>query len=193
MDNIYLTHFNMSEEVNEIEEEPKEEIEKQSETVEEVTKEHEVSCSIREPINETGKEIKEVPTIEAKEIVKEEKKPKTITCNKCNKTMLLRSCKYKHERNCQGKAEDRTEVKRQAKPKAKAKITAKPIVNQVVEEEPVYFQEVKEKVKQQQIHTPQQPPMNPMTSILDNYKLIHQEYLNKKREKTNVLICLVVV
>jgi len=28
MDNIYRTHYNMSEEVNEIEEEPKEEIEK---------------------------------------------------------------------------------------------------------------------------------------------------------------------
>ena len=162
----------MSEEVKEIEEAPKEAPEEQIETVAQIN---------QEPINEIVKE-------EIKEEVKEEKKPKTITCPKCNKNMLLRSYKYKHELNCKGKAEERTEVKRQAKPKAKAnKIVARPIANQVVEEEPVYFQEVKEKVKQQQINTPQQPPPNPMTSILDNYKLIHQEYLNKKREKTNAL------
>ena len=170
----------MSEEVKEIEEATKEAPEEQIETVEQIKE-------------ELATEKKE----EVKDEVKEEKKPKTITCPKCNKNMLLRSYKYKHELNCKGKAEQRTEVKRQAKPKGKAtKIVAKPIANQVVEEEhevscsirePIYFQEVKAKTTQQQIHTPQQPPQNPMTSILDNYKLFHQEYLNKKREKTNAL------
>ena len=143
--------------------------------------EHEVSCSIREPVKEEA--IKEAPPKEDEHFKNktERLKQKKVKCEGCNTEMTLKSLRYSHK--CKGKTEA-TPVK--PKPKA-TKIIAKPIVNEVVEEEPIYFKETKEKVKQQQIHTPQQPPANPMTSILDNYKLIHQEYLNKKREKTNAL------
>ena len=133
------------------------------------------------PVKEEA--IKEAPPKEDEHFKNktERLKQKKVKCEGCNTEMTLKSLRYSHK--CKGKTEA-TPVK--PKPKAK-KIIAKPIVNEVVEEEPIYFKETKEKVKQQQIHTPQQPPANPMTSILDNYKLIHQEYLNKKREKTNAL------
>ena len=117
----------------------KKEIEEAKEEVNEVSNE-EAKEEVNEIINEEAKEEKttkpqteELQPEKLKNNSKSERlKDKNITCPKCNKTMLLRSYRYKHELNCQGKLEDRA-----IKPKAKPKPKPKPIVEEEDEEEEV--------------------------------------------------------
>ena len=55
----------------------------------------------------------------------------------------------------------------------------------VIHEEPTHIKEVKQRILQE----PKQPVImkSPYEQIMDNYSIIHQEYLNKKREKVNNL------
>ena len=182
----------MSEEALKPIEEPQEQPEEQIE--------HEVSCSsatLCEPVkqDEIINEVKEESnnkTVEEKNEKEPESKTarlaeKKITCPKCSKTMNLRSYRYKHEKTCQGNLEDRP-IKKQIKPKVKAvPIKPLPAQNEVIQEEhePTYFKEVKQRVKQE----PQQPVImkTPYEQIMDNYNILHQEYLTKKKEKVNNL------
>ena len=75
---------------------------------------------IKNEVKEETNEVKEKsnkPEIPNKT---ERRSKKTITCLKCEKSMLLRSFRYKHEKNCQGHLEYR-KMKPQAKPKPKPK------------------------------------------------------------------------
>ena len=110
----------------------------------------------------------------------------TITCPKCEKSMLLRSYRYKHEKNCQGHLENR-KIKPQAKPKPKPKLVTiqpTPMQPKAIEStnDPSYLLEAKQKpiIQEQSLKSPQE-------SIYDSYKLIHQEYINKRKEKYNNL------
>ena len=60
-----------------------------------------------------------------------------------------------------------------------------PKVNEVIpNEEPEYIKQVK-----QQTRASEPPPVikSPQEIIIENFKLIQQEYMNKRREKANVL------
>ena len=63
-----------------------------------------------------------------------------VTCSKCSKSMLLRSYRYKHEKNCRGKIEN-TPIKPQSKPKPKPQPRPPP--------EPVYYGSSEEQQPQQ--------------------------------------------
>ena len=98
----------------------------------------------------------------------------TITCPKCDKSMLLRSYRYKHEKNCQGHLENR-KTKSQAKPKPKPKLVTiqpTPIQPKAIEStnDPSYLLEAKQKpiIQEQSLKSPQE-------IIYDSYKFIHQE------------------
>ena len=146
-------------------------------------------------VSKTTEETNTQPIEEIKEETKEEITNKTsrlsekkITCPKCDKTMNLRSYRYKHEKNCQGHLEQRP-IKAQSKPRAKPKAVAiqpPPTINEVIpqESEPAYLQQVK-----QQVRAPEPPPVIKSTQeiINENFKLIQQEYMNKRREKANAL------
>ena len=152
-----------------------------------------------EQIEEAKEEVKEEqPTIQnevvetppkiEKEQPKEEEsknnskteryKDKNITCPKCSKSMLLRSYRYKHEKNCTGNIENKP-----IKPKAKPQPKAVP--------QPIYEEEEEEQKKplskpvKNQILKPQ--PVNPLTNIQQHYQLLHQQYIKEKQEKYNNL------
>ena len=160
---------------------PIEEVKEQVEQIEPTEQNNDVSEAKEEPINKV--EDKKEETTESKTARLAEKK---ITCPKCNKIMCLRSYRYKHEKNCQGNLEDRP-IKPQSKPKSKITAVAlKPIQNEVIEEtEPIYLKEVKQKV----IREPAQPVKmkTPQEIISDNYKILHQEYMDKRKEKADNL------
>ena len=111
-------------------------------------------------------------------------KNKKVKCEGCNMEMTLKTLRYSHK--CVGKTEDKAV---RPKAKAKSKITAvaiKPIQNEVIEEtEPTYLKEVKQKV----IREPAQPVKmkTPQEIISDNYKILHQEYMDKRKEKADNL------
>ena len=158
------------------------------ETIEETKQEpeHEVSCSIREPVVDTTNEIieetneqpKEAPKEEVKEKPKRQTQKGKINCGKCGKEMTIKSYKYSHEKNCQGQLSERP-VKPQTKPKAKQAPKPKPV--------PVYEEEEEQHIPQQVIRQQPPPIVNPITNIQQHYQLLQQQYLKQKQEKYNNL------
>ena len=161
------------------------------ETTNEISNEATPEEVVKPKTEETKKEI---PIEELKqETPKEEEdfknkterlKNKKVKCEGCNMEMTLKTLRYSHK--CVGKTEDKAV---RPKAKAKSKITAvaiKPIQNEVIEEtEPTYLKEVKQKV----IREPAQPVKmkTPQEIISDNYKILHQEYMEKRKEKADNL------
>ena len=145
---------------------------------------------IEEPIEEAKEEVHEIadeaPPQEKNEVVeevKEETKPvkaqdKMVTCPKCNKSMKLKPYRYKHENFCSGTLEQKA-GKPFSKPRATPKPKAQPII-QEVEETPKFTQPVSN-----QILKPQ--PRNPLTDITNHYQILHQQYIQQKKEKYDAL------
>ena len=140
--------------------------------------------------NEIINEVKEESNLPVEEQKEKEPESKTarlaekkITCPKCSKTMNLRSYRYKHEKNCQGNLEDRP-IKKQVKPKVKAV----PLHQDVAQgSKTVPIQPVNNEVIHQQQPTQPVIKKSPYEELMDSYSIIHQEYLNKRREKVNNL------
>ena len=164
------------------------------EPIEEETQEpeHEVSCSIREPVIDTTNEIIEEPKEEVKEEPKEEVKeqPKRqtqkdrINCPRCFKEMSVKSYKYTHQQNCQGQLSEKP-VKKHTNPRPKE--TPKPKVQKPTPE--VYYSDEEEEVPQQPLIRKKQPPQptNPTTALAQHYQLLQQQVIKQKQEKYNNL------
>ena len=142
-------------------EEPQEEIQQETkqEVVNEVVNQKETEP---EPLNNNSKTAR--------------LKDKKITCPKCNKCMLLRSYRYKHEFNCRGNLEDRV-IKPKSKPMPKPKVQP---VQQHTVQEPV--QQATQPVQNQIIQ-----PSNPLTNMAHHYQLLQQQFMQQKKEKYNNL------
>ena len=102
--------------------EPEEVVDEEAQTLEppeeiERVPEPDIKNEVKEETNEV-KEESNKPQITNKT---ERLSKKTITCPKCNKSMLLTSYRYKHEKNCQDLLENR-KTKPQAKPRPKPKL-----------------------------------------------------------------------
>ena len=130
-----------------------------------------------EPIkNEvTNEEIANEPEFKNKT---DRMKHKKVKCNDCNAEMTLKTLRYSHK--C-SKTEDKP-VKPKPKTKPKPKLVT--IQPKAIEStnEPTYLLEAKQKSIIQE-----QPIKSPQEIIFDSYKLIHQEYINKRKEKYNNL------
>ena len=101
---------------------------------------------------------------------------KLVKCPKCDKQMKLKSYRYKHELSCKGKLEDIPK-----KPKAMPKPKAQPIIQEVQEvQQPKFTAPVSN-----QILKPQ--PRNPLNDITNHYQLLHQQYIQQKKEKYDAL------
>ena len=146
---------------------------------------------IEEPIEE-AKEVNEIPdeapTQETNEVVEETKEEtkqvkaqdKMITCPKCNKSMKLKSYRYKHEKTCSGTLEQKA-VKPFSKPRAIPKPKAQPIIQEVQEvPQPKLTQPVSNQILQPQ-------PRNPLSDITNHYQILHQQYVQQKKEKYDAL------
>ena len=82
------------------------------EPIEEI-KEEVIEEAKPEVVNEVVEEVKQEKYETVEEVCKEIKQPektqdKMITCPKCNKSMKLRSYRYKHEKPCAGTLETKT-------------------------------------------------------------------------------------
>jgi hypothetical protein len=175
------------------------------EPIEEETQEpeHEVSCSIREPVIDTTNEIIEEPKEEVKEEPKEEVKeqPKRqtqkdrINCPRCFKEMSVKSYKYTHQQNCQGQLSEKP-VKKHTNPRPKQ--TPKPKVQKPTPE--VYYSdEEEEEVPQHPLIRKKQPPqsagaqsalpqpINAVSALSQQYALLQQQFRRQKQEKYNNL------
>ena len=146
---------------------------------------------IEEPIEEAKEEVNEIvdeaPPQEKNEVIEEVKEEtkqvkaqdKMITCPKCNKSMKLKSYRYKHEKTCSGTLEQKA-VKPFSKPRATPKAKTQPIVKEVVEVQPKPIQPVSNQILQPQ-------PRNPLSDITNHYQLLHQQYVQQKKEKYDAL------
>ena len=119
----------------------------------------------------------------------EQLKDTYITCEKCGKTMLRKSYRYKHERICQGPLE--TKPIKSIKPKAVP--IAKPQKVEYRDEEEQYVPPQQPVTNNIIANTPPprrmqpQPPPNPLQNIAQHYQLLQNEYLRQKQEKYNAL------
>ena len=90
--------------------------------------------------------------------------------------MKLKSYRYKHELSCKGKLED-IPKKTKAMPKPKAQ----PIIQEVQEvEQPKLKAPVSHQILQPQ-------PRNPLSDITNHYQILHQQYIQQKKEKYDAL------
>ena len=112
-------------------------------------------------------------------------KNKKVNCKDCGANLTLKTLRYSHKCSKTEDKEVKPKPKSKSKPKAVAIQQQPTYANEIItNEEPVYFQQVK-----QQVRTPEPPPVikSPQEIINDNFKLIQQEYMNKRREKANAL------
>ena len=110
-------------------------------------------------------------------------KNKKVNCKDCGANLTLKTLRYSHKCSKTEDKEVKPKPKNKPKPKAVA-ISTIPQTNQVVtHEEPVYLKQVKQNIK------PIEQPVikSPQEIIQDNFKLIQQGYMNKRREKANAL------
>lgn len=123
--------------------------------------------------------VNEVVEEECKEIKKPEKaQDKVITCPKCNKSMKLKSYRYKHEKACQGTLEQKP-VKPFSKPRAKPKAQpkAQPKIENTIEKQEV----VKTSTPQ-----PTQPQLTPYEIARQSYIQMKEAQKARKIEKINM-------
>ena len=98
--------------------------------------------------------------------------------------MLLRSYRYKHEKNCQGNIENKP-IKPQSKPKPKPQPKPPP--------EPAYYESSEEEqqepqqkpIKKKQPVQQQQP--NLLMDITNHYQFLQQQFRQQKQERYNNL------
>ena len=184
MSNIKVVDINEEAKLEPIEEAKEEVIEEAkeevaNEVVEEAKPEqNETVVNEVKPDDDTNEVVEEA----CKEIKKPEKTmDKIITCPKCNKSMKLKSYRYKHEKLCAGTLEQKP-VKPFSKPRAKPKAQTK--IESVVEAPPPVkaTQEVSNQVFKS---TPVQPQLSPYEVARQSYIQMKEEVRKKKIEKIN--------
>ena len=158
--------------------------EAKEEVIEEVKQEEPVEEAKQEVVNEVAEEAKpEVVNEVAEEVCKEIKKPeksldKIITCPKCNKSMKLKSYRYKHETNCQGTIEQKS-VKPFSKPRAKPK--AQPKLENTIETKASPQIKLTNEVSNQILKP--EPQLSPYELARQSYIHMREEMRQKKIEK----------
>ena len=177
MSSIKIVDINEGAKQEEAIEEAKEEA---KEEVNEVIKEEQAMEENKENIKPNKEETEDLKNNSKTERLKD----KQITCPKCSKTMLLRSYRYKHEKNCQGKLEDRkikTRPISKAQPKAHPK--AQPKIENTIEQEPqptVKSNETSQIPKHQTLQNEIARDTHNERSSLSPYELARQSYIQMK-------------
>ena len=176
MSSIKVIDINEEAKPEEAIEEAKEEvIEEVIEEVKEEAKEEVVNEVIEEPKTEEVK-VKEPEKIQ--DATQEPRKlcDKLITCPKCNKSMKLKSYRYKHEKTCKGTLEQKP-VKPFSKPLAKAKALPKPKIEVKEAPKPEILKDISNQVIQ--------PQLSPYDLARQSYIQMKEELKAKKIEKIN--------
>ena len=175
MSSIKVIDINEEAKPEEAIEEAKEEvIEEVIEEVKEEAKEEVVNELIEKPKTEEAEVKKPEKEQDANPCVKTQ--DKLITCPKCNKSMKLKSYRYKHEKTCQGTLEQKP-VKPFSKPRAKAKALPKPKIEVKEAPKPEILKDISNQVIQ--------PQLSPYDIARQSYIQMKEELKAKKIEKIN--------
>ena len=172
------------------------------EAKEEQTPEPEIINEVVEENNhneEIAKSREALPSVK-EEVIEEKPKPKRqtqkdrIQCPKCLKDVSLKTYRYSHEKNCQGQLADKP-VKPHTKPKTKQPPKPKPKPPPEIyysddndeEDARQSLASIRDDVVQQPLikNKQKQPkqPINPVTSLAEQYALLHQQLMQQKQVK----------
>ena len=176
--------------VVDINEEAKKEepVEKPIEEAKEETQEEAIVETKEEVVNEV---VEQKPTNEDVEVKKPEKTQdvtqephklcdKWITCPKCNKSMKLKSYRYKHEKNCQGTLEQKP-VKSFSKPRAQPK--TQPKIENTIETKTSPPIKLTQEISNQNLKP--EPQLSPYEVARQSYIQMKEEHKARKIEKIN--------
>ena len=176
--------------VVDINEEAKQEepVEKSIEEAKEETQEEVILETKEEAVNEV---VEQEPKNEEVEVKKPEKAQdatqepsklcdKMITCPKCNKSMKLKSYRYKHEKNCHGTLEKKP-VKPFSKPRAQPKTQTK--IENTIETKASPPIKLTQEVSNQ-VFKPE-PQLSPYELARQSYIQMKEEHKARKIEKIN--------
>ena len=158
------------------------------ETKQEETQEEAIVETKEEVVNEV---VEQKPKNEDVEVKKPEKTQdatqephklcdKLITCPKCNKSMKLKSYRYKHEKNCQGTIEQKP-VKSFSKPRAQPK--TQPKIENTLETKASPPIKLTQEVSNQ-VFKPE-PQLSPYELARQSYIQMKEEHKARKIEKIN--------
>ena len=169
---------------NNVEVEAKEE----APVLEEIEEANKVGVEQHQPeiINEVNEEVNEEVKEYVKQTPKAKPKPKAsdlVFCPDCNRQMTYKNLRYSHK--C---SPEPPPVKKQANPKGKAKakpkVVSKPppevYYSESEEEEEVLQPVTKKKIKQQVSQ-----PVNPVSTLAQQYQLLQQQMMQQKQERYN--------
>ena len=169
---------------NNVEVEAKEE----APVLEEIEEANKVGVEQHQPeiINEVNEEVNEEVKEDVKQTPKAKPKPKAsdlVFCPDCNRQMTYKNLRYSHK--C---SPEPPPVKKQANPKGKAKakpkVVSKPppevYYSESEEEEEVLQPVTKKKIKQQVSQ-----PVNPVSTLAQQYQLLQQQMMQQKQERYN--------
>ena len=163
---------------NNVEVEAKEE----APVLEEIEEANKVGVEQHQPeiINEVNEEVNEEVKEDVKQTPKAKPKPKAsdlVFCPDCNRQMTYKNLRYSHK--C---SPEPPPVKKQANPKGKAKAKPPPEVyySESEEEEEVLQPVTKKKIKQQVSQ-----PVNPVSTLAQQYQLLQQQMMQQKQERYN--------
>ena len=175
---------NVSLNSNNVEVEAKEE----APVLEEIEEANKVGVEQHQPeiINEVNEEVNEEVKEDVKQTPKAKPKPKAsdlVFCPDCNRQMTYKNLRYSHK--C---SPEPPPVKKQANPKGKAKakpkVVSKPppevYYSESEEEEEVLQPVTKKKIKQQVSQ-----PVNPVSTLAQQYQLLQQQMMQQKQERYN--------
>ena len=166
--------------VVDINEEAKQEepVEKSIEEAKEETQEEAIVETKEEVVNEV---VEQEPKNEEVEVKKPEKaQDKMITCPKCNKSMKLKSYRYKHEKNCQGTLEQKP-VKSFSKPRAQPK--TQPKIENTIETKASPPIKLTQEISNQILKP--EPRLSPYEVARQSYIQMKEEHEARKMEKIN--------
>ena len=163
-------------------------VEKPIEEAKEETQEEAIVETKEEEVNEV---VEQEPKNEEVEVKKPEKAQdatqepsklcdKMITCPKCNKSMKLKSYRYKHEKNCQGTLEQKP-VKPFSKPRTQSK--TQPKIENKIETKASPSIKLTQEISNQNLKP--EPQLSPYELARQSYIQMKEEHKARKMEKIN--------
>ena len=176
---------NVSLNSNNVEVEAKEE----APVLEEIEEANKVGVEQHQPeiINEVNEEVNEEVKEDVKQTPKAKPKPKAsdlVFCPDCNRQMTYKNLRYSHK--C---SPEPPPVKKQTNPKGKAKakpkVVSKPPPEVYYSESEEEEEEVLQPVTKKKIKQQVSQPVNPVSTLAQQYQLLQQQMMQQKQERYN--------
>ena len=155
--------------------------------LEEIEEANKVGVEQHQPeiINEVNEEVNEEVKEDVKQTPKAKPKPKAsdlVFCPDCNRQMTYKNLRYSHK--C---SPEPPPVKKQTNPKGKAKakpkVVSKPPPEVYYSESEEEEEEVLQPVTKKKIKQQVSQPVNPVSTLAQQYQLLQQQMMQQKQER----------